>query len=149
MVLTCLRCRRKKVGSHECEEGQIFIEPQGFCVMAGIGVKEGLAEKALESVKTGWIQNMALFFYSRLTHTITLNWVKFHLTRKATKKMPVSSATTIHGFPLPKLFWDTATAPLKFIKNLSGISSGYQRPAPDGSLRLFADDCRKRCMPFR
>lgn len=84
--------------------------------MAGIGVKEGLAEKALESVKTGWIQNMALFFYSQLTHTITLNWVKFHLTRKATKKMPVSSATTIHGFPLPKLFWDTAAAPLKFIK---------------------------------
>ncbi|MCI6164603.1 MAG: glycosyl transferase [Lachnospira sp.] len=41
----------KKVGSHECEEGQIFIEPQGFCVMAGIGVKEGLAKKALDSVK--------------------------------------------------------------------------------------------------
>ncbi len=41
----------QKVGSHECKEGQIFIEPQGFCVMAGIGVKEGLAEKALDSVK--------------------------------------------------------------------------------------------------
>ena len=41
----------KKVGSKECNEGQIFIEPQGFCVMAGIGVKEGLAEKALDSVK--------------------------------------------------------------------------------------------------
>ena len=41
----------KKVGSHECEEGQIFIEPQGFCVMAGIGKEEGLAEKALDSVK--------------------------------------------------------------------------------------------------
>ncbi len=40
-----------KVGSSECEEGQIYIEPQGFCVMAGIGVKEGLAEKALNSVK--------------------------------------------------------------------------------------------------
>jgi cellobiose phosphorylase len=40
-----------KVGSHECREGQIFIEPQGFCVLAGIGVKEGLAEKALDSVK--------------------------------------------------------------------------------------------------
>lgn len=40
-----------KVGSKECEEGQIFIEPQGMCVMAGIGVKEGLAEKALDSVK--------------------------------------------------------------------------------------------------
>ncbi len=39
-----------KVGSNECDEGKIFIEPQGFCVMAGIGVKEGLAEKALASV---------------------------------------------------------------------------------------------------
>lgn len=40
-----------KVGSKECEEGQIFIEPQGFCVLAGIGIKEGLAEQALDSVK--------------------------------------------------------------------------------------------------
>jgi cellobiose phosphorylase len=40
-----------KVGSHECEEGQIFIEPQGFCVMVGIGVSEGLAQKALDSVR--------------------------------------------------------------------------------------------------
>lgn len=40
-----------KVGSKECEEGQIYIEPQGFCVMAGIGVKEGLAGKALKSVE--------------------------------------------------------------------------------------------------
>ncbi|MBQ9123873.1 MAG: glycosyl transferase [Lachnospiraceae bacterium] len=41
----------QKIGSKECEEGQIFIEPQGFCVLAGVGVKEGLAEKALNSVK--------------------------------------------------------------------------------------------------
>ncbi|MBE2194789.1 MAG: glycosyl transferase [Anaerolinea sp.] len=41
-----------KVGSKECEDGQIFIEPQGFCVMAGIGVENGLAQKALDSVKT-------------------------------------------------------------------------------------------------
>lgn len=40
-----------KVGSKDCEEGQIYIEPQGFCVMGGIGVSEGLAEKALDSVK--------------------------------------------------------------------------------------------------
>lgn len=40
-----------KVGSHECEEGQIYIEPQGFCVLAGVGVKEGHAKKALDSVK--------------------------------------------------------------------------------------------------
>ena len=41
----------EKVGSHECEEGRIFIEPQGFCVLAGIGVKEGKAQKALSSVE--------------------------------------------------------------------------------------------------
>ena len=29
----------------------IFIEPQGFCVLAGVGVKEGHARKALDSVK--------------------------------------------------------------------------------------------------
>ena len=40
-----------KIGSKECEEGKIFIEPQGFCVMAGIGKEEGLAEKALDSVQ--------------------------------------------------------------------------------------------------
>ncbi|MCM1047399.1 MAG: glycosyl transferase [Clostridiales bacterium] len=40
-----------KIGSKECEEGQIYIEPQGFCVLAGIGVEEGHAKKALDSVK--------------------------------------------------------------------------------------------------
>ncbi|MCM1154876.1 MAG: glycosyl transferase [Roseburia sp.] len=40
-----------RIGSKECEEGQIYIEPQGFCVLAGVGVEEGLAEKALDSVK--------------------------------------------------------------------------------------------------
>ncbi len=41
----------QKIGSRECEEGQIYIESNGFCPLAGIGVKEGLAEKALDSVK--------------------------------------------------------------------------------------------------
>ena len=39
------------VGSHTCEEGQIYIEPQGMCVMAGIGLENGKAEQALKSVK--------------------------------------------------------------------------------------------------
>lgn len=40
-----------KVGSKECDEGQIFIEPQGMCIMAGIGLENGYANRALESVK--------------------------------------------------------------------------------------------------
>ncbi|HEY5163341.1 MAG TPA: glycosyl hydrolase family 65 protein [Terriglobales bacterium] len=39
-----------KVGSHSCGEGKIFIEPQGVCVLAGIGIAEGLAIRALDSV---------------------------------------------------------------------------------------------------
>ena len=41
----------RKVGSNENEEGKIFIESQGFCVMAGIGLDDGKAVKALDSVK--------------------------------------------------------------------------------------------------
>ena len=40
-----------KVGSDECDEGKIFIESNGFCVMAGIGKEDGRAQKALDSVK--------------------------------------------------------------------------------------------------
>lgn len=40
----------KKMGSHECEEGKIFIEPQGFAVMGGCGKETGADLKALESV---------------------------------------------------------------------------------------------------
>jgi len=40
-----------KVGSKENEEGQIWIEPQGFCVMAGIGVEDGRAKRALDATK--------------------------------------------------------------------------------------------------
>ncbi|MBO6137939.1 MAG: glycosyl transferase [Lachnospiraceae bacterium] len=39
------------VGSHVNEEGQIYIEPQGMCVMAGVGLDNGKAERALKSVE--------------------------------------------------------------------------------------------------
>lgn len=41
----------RKVGSHENKEGKIFIESQGWCTMAGIGLEDGLVEKSLDSVK--------------------------------------------------------------------------------------------------
>ena len=40
-----------KIGSKDNEEGKIFIESQGFCTMAGIGLEDGLVEKALDSCK--------------------------------------------------------------------------------------------------
>lgn len=40
-----------KVGSDESEDGKIFIESQGFCCMAGIGLDDGRAQMALDSTK--------------------------------------------------------------------------------------------------
>ncbi len=44
-----------KVGSHECDEGKIFIESQGYCVMGGVGVEDGKAEQAMKSVEK-WLE---------------------------------------------------------------------------------------------
>jgi cellobiose phosphorylase len=38
------------VGSSSNDEGRIYIEPQGICVLAGIGLDDGRAARALESV---------------------------------------------------------------------------------------------------
>jgi len=57
----------KKVGSHECEESKIFIEPQGFCIMAGVGLADGRAAKTLESVNK----------YLACDHGIVLNYPAF------------------------------------------------------------------------
>lgn len=38
------------LGSKENKEGRIFIEPQGICIMAGLGLENGNAVRALDSV---------------------------------------------------------------------------------------------------
>jgi cellobiose phosphorylase len=40
----------KVLGSRKNKEGKIFVEPQGICIMAGMGLRNGKAKKALESV---------------------------------------------------------------------------------------------------
>jgi cellobiose phosphorylase len=42
--------RGSRVGSHECTEGKIFIEPQGLTALAGIGLEDGRAARALSAV---------------------------------------------------------------------------------------------------
>jgi cellobiose phosphorylase len=39
-----------KIGSNACDEGRIYIESQGICVMAGIGLADGRARAALDAV---------------------------------------------------------------------------------------------------
>ncbi len=40
----------EKIGSNECEEGKIYIEPQGWAVIANVGTEE-MQRKAMQSVK--------------------------------------------------------------------------------------------------
>jgi len=40
-----------KVGSEECEDGKIYVESQGWCVMAGLGHDDGFARRALDTVR--------------------------------------------------------------------------------------------------
>jgi len=51
LVPPCYDFFGKVVGSKECAEGQIFIEPQGMCIVAGIGLENGMAKKSLSSVR--------------------------------------------------------------------------------------------------
>ncbi len=41
----------RKIGSKECVEGKIFIETQGFCTLAGIGLEDCMASRALKSTR--------------------------------------------------------------------------------------------------
>jgi cellobiose phosphorylase len=40
-----------KIGSKECDEGKIFIESNGFCALAGIGLDDGKAVKSLAAIR--------------------------------------------------------------------------------------------------
>jgi cellobiose phosphorylase len=60
-----------KVGSAVCDEGKIFIEPQGMCVMAGIGKDNGMAQKALDATR-----EHLLFEYG-----VVLNWPAYRTYR--------------------------------------------------------------------
>jgi cellobiose phosphorylase len=53
-----------KIGSHSCREGKIYIEPQGFCIMSGIGVDDGMARKALNSVNKHLVTNHGIILVS-------------------------------------------------------------------------------------
>ncbi len=57
----------QKVGSNENDEGKIFIEPQGMCVMAGIGKDNGMAQKSMDATQK----------YLEFEHGIMLNWPCF------------------------------------------------------------------------
>ena len=93
------------IGSEECEEGKIFIEPQGMCVMAGIGVDTGQAVTALQSVKDkldtkyGIVLLQPAYTKYHLEPRVQI----FQLSVRDTRRTQASSVTTTHGSAVPRL----------------------------------------------
>lgn len=49
--LRAFDAKGRKIGSSSCEEGKIYIESQGWCVLGGAGQENGRARQTLESVE--------------------------------------------------------------------------------------------------
>ncbi len=86
-----------KIGSKECAEGKIFIETQGFCVLAGIGLDDGLARQALDSVRKHLATPHGIVLQQPAYSQYYLNLGEIPRIRRATRRTPEFSATTTRG----------------------------------------------------
>ena len=88
----------KVLGSKKNKEGKIFVEPQGICIMAGLGLEEwDERKKHLILFPNIWRPGMESCFSSLHSANTTCIWVKYHPTRLVIRRMPEFSATPIHG----------------------------------------------------
>jgi cellobiose phosphorylase len=75
--------RRK--GSAANAEGQIFIEPQGMCVMSGVGIDDGMAVRALDSVRERLATSHGILLLQpglRVDPVLPAAWAGFTATRR-------------------------------------------------------------------
>jgi cellobiose phosphorylase len=85
------------VGSSRNEEGKIYIESQGWCVLGGIGIEDGRARQALESVHEHLFFEHGCVLQQPPYTDYMSNSGKSPVIPRATRKMPASSATTTPG----------------------------------------------------
>ncbi len=85
------------VGSSGNEEGQIFIEPQGMCIMGGAGLGDGRANRPSTVSGPGWPRRTASSSTTRRTPATTSSWARSRPTPRATRKTAASSATPTRG----------------------------------------------------
>ena len=97
MFIRAYDANGNKVGSDECDEGKIFIESNGFCVMAGIGKEDGRRKKRLTALKNILNVNMALYSIIRRIRDTDLSLAKSRRIRRGIRKMRECSAIITHG----------------------------------------------------
>ena len=65
--------RGERIGSRENDEGRIFVEPQGICPMAGIGIDDGKAVVALDAVRRELLTEHGILLLQPAYTTYRLN----------------------------------------------------------------------------
>ena len=85
------------IGSAANDEGQIFIEPQGICVMAGIGIADGRARSALAAVRDRLATPHGIVLQNPAYAATSSSSARSRRTRPATRRTAASSATPIRG----------------------------------------------------
>ena len=117
-----------KVGSKENEEGQIFIESQGWCTMAGIGLEEGMVKKSA-GLRKGTPGLRARYCTQQSTlHPLCCGvWRNLHLSRRLQGERRYLLPQTTRGSSSEKPYWDGVTVP-------GSISARYARRTPKSTV---------------
>ena len=89
---------KHKIGSKECEDGKIFIEPQAFVLSLKLERMKDSALRQCSLLRNILIPNMVSCSYNHLTTDIMWSLVKSLPIHRDIRRMPASSATTILGF---------------------------------------------------
>ena len=118
---------KNKIGSKECEDGKIYIEPQGFCVMAEIGLKEGNCLGAMESVEKYLDTKYGIVLLRPPYH-------RYHVELGEISSYPpgykeessLFSVTTTQDLHCRNCCWPWKPCMAGLHKNLSGIYRRYQ-----------------------
>ena len=139
-----------KVGSSECDEGQIYIEPQGFCVMAGIGVETGEAARALDSVKEILDSDHGIVVLQPAYTTLP---PRARRDQHLPARLQGERRHLLPQQPLGDHRRDEAGSRRPGLRVLeedrTGLPRGDLGGAPDRALRLLADDRRQGRSPPR
>ena len=86
-----------KIGSNKNKEGKIFIESNGWCIMAGIGKEKGMVEIALDSVKKHLDTEYGIVLNAPTYTTYHIELGEISHTLQGIKKMGEFSVIIIHG----------------------------------------------------
>ena len=127
------------VGSRECEEGQIYIEPQGMCVMAGIGVKTGEAAAALRSVEDRLETKYGIVLLQPATSAVFLSYRMCGASPPAFRSQQSAAARVADALIVSDGAGPRGAGIRAVQTHLSGLSGGDQRHPPNGALRVQPD----------